>query len=71
MRLLEEVISFTFLILLIAQRGLPFELHVPNEKTGKAIEDFVLSEQEVMRICSVSVKSNKRSADTNFLKPFN
>ncbi len=23
----------------IAQRGLPFELHVPNEKTGKAIED--------------------------------
>ena len=23
----------------IAQRGLPFELHVPNEKTRKAIED--------------------------------
>lgn len=23
----------------IAQRGLPFELHVPNEKTMKAIDD--------------------------------
>ncbi|MDL1973973.1 MAG: type II toxin-antitoxin system RelB/DinJ family antitoxin [Deltaproteobacteria bacterium] len=23
----------------IAERGLPFELHVPNEKTMKAIED--------------------------------
>ena len=23
----------------IAQRGLPFELHVPNEKTRKAIDD--------------------------------
>jgi DNA-damage-inducible protein J len=23
----------------IAQRGLPFELHIPNEKTMKAIED--------------------------------
>jgi len=23
----------------ISQRGLPFELHVPNEKTRKAIED--------------------------------
>ena len=24
----------------IAQRGLPFELHIPNEKTMKAIREF-------------------------------